>query len=41
MRGNIAMPPLHAPPCIVSARQISVLGIRLVAGIICDFAAAP
>ena len=29
MRGNIAMPRLHAPPSIVAARW--VLGIRLVA----------
>jgi hypothetical protein len=41
MRGNIAMPLLHASPCIVSARQVSVLGIRLVAGVVCYFAAAP
>src|SRR5262245_52290815 len=34
MRGNIAMPPLHASPCIVSARQVSVLGVRLAAGAI-------
>jgi hypothetical protein len=34
MRGNIAMPSLHASPYIVSARQVSVLGVRLAAGAI-------
>src|SRR5262245_61579827 len=34
MRSNIAMPPLHASPCIVSARPVSVLGVRLAAGAI-------
>jgi len=31
MRGNIAMPPLHASPCIISARQVrcSECGSRL------------
>jgi hypothetical protein len=48
MRGNIAMPALHASPCIVAARQVSVLGVRLAAGPIAisslhprDFVAAP
>jgi hypothetical protein len=38
MRDNIAMPSLHASTCIVSARPVSVLGVRLAAGAI---AAAP